>query len=415
MVRTLVAAAMLAGVATAQGPVHAVLAAGPASGSMSRGEAYRMAAALSAVGARMFADPALSESGRLACASCHVPERAFGPPDDRLAVRLGGGDERRPGLRAVPSLRYLQAAPAFTEHYFDSEDEADESVDNGPTGGLTWDGRVDRGGEQARIPLLSPFEMGNTDAAEVAGKAERAGYADRLRGILGGDAVRGPEDVFRAVLKALEVYEQDGGAFYPYSSKYDAYLAGRARLTAAERRGLELFEDPDKGNCASCHRSGPGNDGTPPQFTDFGLIALGVPRNPAVPANADPAHHDLGVCGPLRVDLRDRPEYCGLFRTPSLRNVATRRVFFHNGLARTLRQAVAFYVERDTRPERWYPRGADGAVRKYDDLPAAYRDNVNTDPPFGGRPGDRPALGPREIDDVVAFLHTLTDGYRPGD
>ena len=64
---------------------------------------------------------------------------------------MGGPYLDQPGFRAVPSLRYLQAVPQFTEHFFDSDDEADESVDNGPTGGLTWDGRVDRGREQARI------------------------------------------------------------------------------------------------------------------------------------------------------------------------------------------------------------------------------------------------------------------------
>ncbi len=67
------------------------------------------------------------------------------------------------GVRAVPSLTYLQAVPQFTEHFYDSEDEADESVDNGPTGGLTWDGRADRGSDQARLPLLSPFEMANSE------------------------------------------------------------------------------------------------------------------------------------------------------------------------------------------------------------------------------------------------------------
>ena len=72
----------------------------------------------------------------------------------RLAVQLGGKDMRQPGMRAVPSLKYLQVVPQFTEHYFESDDEGDDSIDNGPTGGLTWDGRVDRGRDQARIPLL---------------------------------------------------------------------------------------------------------------------------------------------------------------------------------------------------------------------------------------------------------------------
>src|SRR6185437_6453474 len=120
-----------------------------------------------------------------------------------------------------------------------------------------------------------------------------------------------------------------------------------------------------------------------------------------------------GLCGPLRTDLRDRPEYCGLFRTPSLRNVATRQVFYHNGLFHSLKEAVAFYVERDTDPSKWYPRNPDGSVRKYDDLPAQYHKNINIEPPFGEQPGNRPVLTDAEIDDIVAFLQTLTDGYRP--
>jgi cytochrome c peroxidase len=308
---------------------------------------------------------------------------------------------------------YLQVVPPFTEHFFDSDDEGDESVDNGPTGGLTWDGRVDRGRDQARIPLLSPFEMANAGQAELIGKLQRAKYEDEFRRLFGESIFSEPDKAFAAALKAFEVYQQSYLEFYPYSSKYDAYLAGKAELSSAERRGLVLFEDPAKGNCARCHISKRANDGTPPQFTDYGLVALGVPRNAVIPANKDPTYYDLGLCGPLRTDLRDKAEYCGRFMTPTLRNVATRHVFFHNGLVHSLREAVAFYVERDTRPEKWYPRDTNGNVRKYDDLPRQYRADVETDPPFGGRPGDAPPLSASEIDDVVAFLQTLTDGYLP--
>jgi cytochrome c peroxidase len=377
-----------------------------------RAAVIRRAAALEVLGREVFSDPALSASGRMSCASCHSPEHAFGPPNAQ-PIQFGGPDLRQSGLRAVPSLRYLQAMPPFTEHYFDNEDEADESIDNGPTGGLTWDGRVDRGRDQAKIPLLSPFEMANADAAAVAGKLRQAVYAGEFRRIFGGAVFAKPGRAFAAALEALEAYQQSYREFYPYTSKYDAWLAGRAELSTAERRGLALFEDPAKGNCARCHVSARGGDGTPPQLTDYGFVALGVPRNRAIAANRDPEFFDLGLCGPLRADLRDKSEYCGRFVTPSLRNAATRRVFFHNGVVRSLRAAVAFYAERDTKPEKWYPRGPGGAVRKFDDLPPRYRRNVETDPPFGGRPGAPPVLAATEIDDIVAFLQTLTDGYRP--
>ncbi len=386
--------------------IAALALVGAADGPMSRAEARRQAAGLTELGRRLFADPALSASGRLSCAACHDPARGFGPPDD-APVRAGGADLAKPGIRAVPSLTYLQATPAFTEHFFESEDEGDESVDNGPTGGLTWDGRVDRGRAQARIPLFSPFEMANGTAAALAQRLRRAGYAAALGKLLHKPLDR-PPALVEAALAALEAYEQDPAGFYPYSSKYDFYLAGKAVLSPQEARGLALFEDPAKGNCAQCHISARGKDGTPPQFTDYGLIALGVPRNKAIPANADPGYFDLGLCGPVRTDFTARAEYCGLFKTPSLRNTALRPVFMHNGVFRSLRDVVEFYAERDTTPEKWY-----GPAGKFDDLPPAYWKNINTDPPFGGHPGDRPALDAQEIDAIVAFLGTLTDGYAP--
>ena len=385
---------------------------GQAGAEMSRAEARRQAERLSALGQVLFFDPSLSGSGRLACSSCHDPAYGFGPANDR-AVQLGGGDMHQPGVRAVPSLKYLQAVPPFTEHFHESEDEADESIDNGPTGGLTWDGRVDRGADQARIPLLSDFEMGNRDEADVARRVLAAGHGKEIAAIAGPKAAADPATVYKTALKALEVYQQDYGTFYPYSSKYDAVLAGKAELTPQEARGLELFNAVNKGNCASCHISRRGKDGTPPQFTDYGLIALGVPRDRDIPANKDPAYFDLGLCGPLRTDFLKREDYCGLFRTPTLRNVALRQTFFHNGAVHSLRDAVRFYVERETQPERWYPRKADGSIDKYDDLPERPRANVNMDPPFDRKAGDAPALTAAEIDDVVAFLGTLTDGYQP--
>jgi len=389
-----------------------VVSAHASDATLTRGQAYARAAALHDLGKQLFADPSLSASGQMACTSCHDPQHAFGPAN-RLAVQLGGKDMREPGLRAVPSLKYLQAVPPFSAHYYESDDEGDDSVDNGPTGGLTWDGRVDRGRDQARVPLLSPFEMANASAADLVVRVRATNYADALRKLYGDRIFDDPEKALTAVGHALEAYEQDYRVFYPYSSKYDAYLAGRATLTAQERHGLAVFNDPAKGNCGNCHRSLPGNDGTPPQFTDYGLIAIGVPRNRRIPANADPHYFDLGACGPLRSDLAGRSEYCGLFRTPSLRNVALRQVFFHNGVVHSLRQAIEFYAERDTQPEKWYPRRPDGSIDKFDDLPAQYRDNINQEPPFGGKPGDPPPLSARDIDDIVAFLNTLTDGYQP--
>ncbi|HUB96845.1 MAG TPA: methylamine utilization protein MauG, partial [Stellaceae bacterium] len=66
----------------------------------------------------------------------------------------------------------------------------------------------------------------------------------------------------------------------------------------------------------------------------------------------------------------------------------------------------------DTDPGKWYPKRPDGTVRKFDDLPARYRDNVDVEPPLDRQEGDKPALDDGEIADIIAFLGTLTDGYR---
>jgi cytochrome c peroxidase len=210
---------------------------------------------------------------------------------------------------------------------------------------------------------------------------------------------------------AIEAFEQSP-EFHPFTSKFDAYLRDEADLTKQEKRGFALFNDIKKGNCASCHISTHKSPASHlPIFTDFGYVALGVPRNQKLEANADPKFFDLGLCGPLRTDLKSRSEYCGEFRTPSLRNVALRKNYFHNGKFQSLKQVVEFYVTRDTNPKKWYPRGKDGKVLKYDDLPMQYQGNINTEAPFKPLPGGKPRLSPTEIDDVVAFLKTLTDGY----
>jgi cytochrome c peroxidase len=365
------------------------------------------AAALTALGRALFFDPALSASGSLACASCHDPTHAFASPDSR-AVERGGPDRRQPGVRAVPSLMYEQNMPPFTEHFFDTD--GDDSVDQGPAGGTLWDGGAQSAHEQALVPLLSAFEMANSSTDAVVAKVARRPYAAQFRRAFGASVFDDRGRALKAVLLALETFEESPDEFYPYSSKYDAFLRGTASLTPAERRGLEAFNDPARGDCARCHPSAM-REAAFPQFTDFGFAALGAPRNPAIPANADPRFFDLGLCGPLRRDLAGRAEYCGLFRTPTLRNVARKRVFLHNGVFHSLKEVVRFYAERDTAPEKWYPRSASGVPMKFDDLPPEYRKNVDEEPPFGRHAGEAPALTDEDVRDIVAFLNTLSDGY----
>ncbi|MEP6494272.1 MAG: cytochrome c peroxidase [bacterium] len=364
---------------------------------------------LAVLGRALFFDSTLSASGRTACSSCHDPRYSWGPSNAR-PVQLAGPAGTAPGVRAVPGLTYAQNTPAFTEHF--REDDGNDADDQGPAGGRTWDGRVSSAHEQAALPLLSSFEMGNGSRNAALGRLRVSPTAAAFRAAFGGQVFDDSVAAWRGLLAALEVFQETPGEFYPYTSKYDAFLRGQAALSTRERRGRALFDDPKKGNCAQCHPSAMVR-GAFPQFTDRGFVALGVPRNANIPANASASYFDLGLCGPLRTDLASHKEYCGMFKTPSLRNVSRRLVFFHNGVFTRLGDVLRFYAQRDQHPERFYPRDAAGNVKKFDDLPAIYRANVTADPPFETNAGNGPAFNDAEAEDIIAFLRALDDGYRP--
>ncbi|MFZ6724839.1 cytochrome-c peroxidase [Undibacterium sp. MH2W] len=354
------------------------------------------------VGQKIFADVSLSASGNMSCATCHDPANAHAQTNN-LSVQLGGPHLDVPGTRAVPSLRYLDKTPAFGF-----------GDDGKPVGGFTRDGKASTLATQAETPLLAPHEMANNGRADVVAKLQRASYVNAFKQAFGADIFNDTDKAFERALFALQQYQLEDSDFHPYDSKYDRFLAGQATLSDSELRGLALFNNPTKGNCAACHISTKGKDGSAPLFTDFTFDNLGVPRNTLIPATAKADYFDMGVCGPDRTDLAKRTEFCGAFKVPTLRNVATRKVFFHNGKYNNLRDVVSFYVRRDTNPEEWYPLAADGSVLKFNDLPAAYVGNVNVkEVPYNRQRGMAPALTPAEIDDVISFLSTLTDGYKP--
>ncbi|MBV8504149.1 MAG: c-type cytochrome [Paucibacter sp.] len=355
------------------------------------------------LGEKIFKDGSLSASGRVSCATCHNPDAAHAQTNN-LSVQLGGAKLDVPGFRATPSLRYLSSTPAF---YF--------QADGTPTGGFNRDGRAVNLTDQAARPFLAEHEMANATAQAVVDKLSRAAYAADFRRAFGDAVFSNPDTAFTGVRYALQRYQQESTAeFQPFSSKYDAFLTGKASLSDQELRGLALFNSPSKGHCMACHPSAKGADGSPPLFTDFTYDNLGVPRNSEIPANADAGYFDLGLCGPDRSDLvASRPDLCGAFKVPTLRNVATRQVLFHNGRFKSLKEALRFYVTRDTNPELWYPV-VSGVPDKFNDLPSQYRRNVNVrEAPYNRKPGDVPALSDAEIDDVIAFLATLSDGYTP--
>ncbi len=354
---------------------------------------------VAALGEQLFKDESLSVSGRLSCQTCHRPEFAHAAPSADLVSRGGSGMDV-PGVRNSPSIRYAGFTPPFG---YDDEGTA--------VGGLFRDGRAANLVEQAKLPFLDAREMANPSAEALLGRLRRSPNAARFRDVFGSEALEDAARAYRNAAVAIAQYELELPDFHRFDSKYDAGLAGRARLTDPEARGLALFEDPDKGNCAACHPSRPAADGSPPLFTDFTYDNVGLPRNARIPANGDPGFHDLGLCGPERKDLAARRDLCGAFKVPTLRNVARTAPYFHNGAFDTLRETVDFYARRDTHPGHWFPKSAEG-IRKFDDLPPGLAGTVNTtEVPYDLKEGGTPALTPEEIDDVVAFLKTLDDGY----
>lgn len=363
------------------------------------------------LGKDIFFDRTLSASGKMACSTCHDPRYAYGPPN-ASPVQYGGPDLKSPGYRAVPSLRYvLNYVPMWTHVLATSPIEQLTETDTSPAGGYTWDGRYNSLDAQAMFPFFSPAEMDNRGVEDLAKKLSLAAYAGDFRATFGKDIFDHPALAVAKATLALEQFELQDESFHPYTSKFDQWLDGKASLTPQELRGKQLFDDPNRGNCASCHLDEVGANGAHPIFTDFQFEALGVPRNNEIPWNANPRYYDMGLCGPFRKDGASRDlSNCGLFRTPTLRNAAIRQVFFHNGRFHSLREALRFYVERDTNPQKWYPAGPTGTIEKFDDLPLQYRKNVDTtDAPLDRTFGQMPAWNEQDIDDVIAFLKTLVD------
>ena len=358
------------------------------------------AAEVVALGRQIFNDPNLSDPPGTSCASCHDPATAYASQNGSTNGLPRGSRRDHFARRTAPSLLYLRFVPSFRYHQ-----EGDDPQTQ-PFGGLFWDGRVDTIRDLGRQPLLNPDEMNNRDgrrvAAEIAKGSYRAAFSRAFPA-----ALPDPEATLEAVGKALEAF-LSADDMAPFSSKYDDFIRGRVALTARESEGLRLFKDPAKGGCLGCHAFNEKvRDPVASMFTDYGYDAVAIPRNDKAPRPKKP---DLGLCERTdRTTPSDDAGSCLYFRTPSLRNVAVRSAFMHNGAFRSLRDVVLFYATRATNPKRWYRSGV-----PFDSVPAKLRGRVNvTSPPYNRKPGEAPALDDREIDAVVAFLRTLTDArYR---
>jgi cytochrome c peroxidase len=332
------------------------------------------------LGKKLFHDKNLSTPPGQACVDCHSPETGFGDPVAELPVSRGVFTDRF-GNRNDLTAAYAGFSPEF---HFDSAEGL-------YVGGQFWDGRAATLEEQAKGPFLNPLEMANPDEKAVIEKIRNADYANLFIEVFGENSLNDPIKAYDLTAEAIAEYERSG-ELNKFNSKYDLFLAGKTTLTAQEKRGLDLFNKEEKGNCAACHPSEMNADGSFPLFTDYTYDNLGVPKNAEIPFyylpeefNPDGVNYvDLGLGGFL-----NKPEENGKFKVPTLRNIAKTAPYMHNGYFKSLREILVFYNTRDIGP---WPE-------------PEYNKNVNTDE-LGSL-----GLTEREIDDIVAFLLTLTDDY----
>ena len=318
-----------------------------------------------ALGRRLFFEPRLSSGGAIACATCHAPERAWADGRPR-GVGLAPLDRNTPSLLDAALHRWF-----------------------------AWDGRSDSLWSQGLKAILDPREMGasaeHVAAVVGADPALRCLY-ERVYGRgTGGDA----EPVLVGVAKALAAFvETVRSGRTPFDEFRDALAGGdrgaAARYPPAARRGLRTFVG--QGRCSVCHVG--------PHFTNGEFHDVGMPFVVA-PGRVDGGRHEgikrlrgdrFNLLGPYNDDVsgtaaiktrhvEPRHVNFGQFKTPSLRNVALTAPYMHDGRLATVRDVVRHYSRLDM-------------------------DRIHTH----GEQLLRPLrLSEAEIDDLVAFLETLTD------
>ncbi|MDA0833813.1 MAG: cytochrome-c peroxidase [Planctomycetota bacterium] len=232
------------------------------------------------LGKQLFFDPRLSGNNTMSCATCHLPEKAFG---DGLA-RAKGHNEKRLARNTQTVLNV-----GFYTRYF-------------------WDGRAESLEAQALEPIASPDEMNqNLDDLERE-LNDISGYKRQFQDVFGTTVTRD------GIAKALAAFQR---TLITKPSPFDRYLAGdKNALKADEIRGLELFRGA--AGCIRCHHG--------PLLSDSKFYRLGV------------SFRDVGLAG-----VTQNPEDKGKFRTPTLRNIADTGPYMHNGSMETLDDVVTFY------------------------------------------------------------------------
>jgi len=372
--------------------------------------------AVQQLGKQIFFDARLSEPmGVQSCASCHAPEVGFSGFGD---IPIGGAASASGfkrgfvagigegavigafGRRKPPTAAYATLVPVMD---FDGEEF---------TGGLFWDGRAtglrlgSTAAEQALGPFLADKEQNHPGPASVLAKLKsNRSYLALWKAAFGTSEIDLSNET--AVLSnydknglALDAYE-GSSEVNQYSSKFDAFQAGRYTMTAQEAQGMALFNN--EAGCNDCHKQLGGNRNRPfvagELFADFEYHNIGLPQNANNPGgNLAP---DPGLAGFLATsdNLTWRAQATanfGKFRTPTLRNVGKAQRFMHNGVFSSLEEVVHFYNTRDVPGAGW--NGVPWGRPEY--LPTMDTDALGN---LGLTPAQEAA--------VVAFMRTLDDGY----
>ena len=248
-----------------------------------------------AVGRRLYYDPILSSDGTISCASCHAPQFAF---SDKRPVSVGVGGKT--GTRHAPTV--------INSAYFTLQ---------------FWDGRAASLEEQAKGPIANPVEMAHSLEGAVKHLQADTDYLARFKQAWGTDQI-----TVDMVVKSIASFER---TVIAGDSPFDRFYYGRdsRAMSAAAQRGLKVFMSPKKGNCAVCHTIG----------KDYSLFT-------------DNKFHNLGVGADTKGELNDVGRYAitkvdadmGCFKTPSLRNLADRGRYMHDGTFPTVKDALAHYI-----------------------------------------------------------------------
>jgi len=248
-----------------------------------------------ALGRKLFYDSRLSNQGTLSCASCHIPGHDFSDPHN---VSLGFGGAR--GARNAPSV--VNAA------YLPSQ---------------FWDGRASTLEEQMLGPVADPVEMDNTAQGVVTNLEKETQYPPLFRKVFGT-----PDITINRVENAVASYER---TLLSGDSAFDRYEYGgdEKALTAQQIRGLAIFRDSQRGNCAVCHTIS----------AHYALFTDGKFHNIGEGVDDDGKFDDVG-----RMDQSHMVADTGAFETPTLRDIAETGPYMHNGRLKTLDEVVQYYA-----------------------------------------------------------------------